>query len=230
MCILHCCRTPWVKCVLFFGCDFLPYVLVLDPNAWSFTLFLFLHWTADSNVILCRDVLAVLKCAVSIHIFPLDAASVLLTYRKHGQALLYMIFTCMIYLWLYRPYYTYYYYYHKVLHTDILIFSNKDCSFLPNLQCAFCWLPCVLPSSSLCAVTETSPHYLCSHSSAVFSTLFTSGCQFSLEWDKQPIHLHTCMLYCITTCRYLISEPPFHDLKEDFWTVRVQFASENYNC
>lgn len=124
MCILHCCRTPsWVKCVLFFGCDFLPYVLVLDPNAWSFTLFLFLHWTADSNVILCRDVLAVLKCAVSIHIFSLDAASVLWTYRKHGQALLYMIFTCMVFLWLYRPYYSYYYYYHTVPHTPTNIFQ-----------------------------------------------------------------------------------------------------------
>lgn len=75
--------------------------------------------------------------------------------------------------YLYRPYYSYYYYYHTVPH--ILIFSNKDCSNLPNLQCAFCWFPCVLPlfPSSLCAVTETVPSlYMCSHFSAVFDRVF----------------------------------------------------------
>lgn len=157
---------------------------------------LFPHWTADSNVILCRDVLAVLKCAVSIHIFPLDAASVLLTYRKHGQALLYMIFTCMVFLWLYRPYYSYYYYYHTVPHTDVLIFSNKDCSFFPNLQCAFCWLPCVLPSSfSMCCHWDQTSLHVLSFLRCFYN--FTSGCQFSLEWDKQPINLHKCMLILI---------------------------------
>lgn len=104
---------------------------------------------------LCRDVLAVLKCAVSIHIFPLDAASVLLTYRKHGQVLLQYDLTCMVFIWLYRPYYSYYYYHHTVPHTDtLLIFSNKDCSFLPNPQCAFCWFSCVLPFSLVCSLWD----------------------------------------------------------------------------
>lgn len=66
----------------------------------------------------------------------------------------------MVLLWLYRIYYYYYYYYHTVPH--ILIFSNKECSFLPNLQCAFCWFPCfppLLPPHVLSL--RRSPHSIC---------------------------------------------------------------------
>lgn len=105
-------------------------------------------------------------------------------------------------------------------HTHILIFTNKDCSFLPNLQCAFCWLSCVLPLSSVCCLWDKPSLHVLSFLPCFYNTLYKwLLIFFGVGQTAYPFtHMH---VYTVSTWRYLISEPAFHDLEEIFWTVRL---------
>lgn len=49
---------------------------------------------------------------------------------------------------------------------------------------------------------------------------FTSGCQFLFGVGQTDYPLHVRCKCRITTCRYLISEPVFHDSGKYFWVLR----------